>query len=61
VVKAGSGPASFELAMARKDARLMQEAAGAQALLLLPHIAAAMDAALQKGHGAADYSIFVKR
>lgn len=61
VVKAGTGPASFELAMARKDARLMHEAAGTQALLLLPHIAAAMDAALQKGHASADYSIFVKR
>lgn len=61
VLKAGAGAASFELAMARKDARLMQEAADGQALLLLPQIAAAMDAALAKGHGHADYSIFVKR
>jgi len=61
VAKAGSGPASFELAMARKDARLMVEAAGATPLLLLPHIAAAMDAAIAKGKGADDYSIFVKR
>lgn len=61
VLKAGAGPASFELTMARKDARLMQEAASGQALLLLPQIAAAMDAALAKGHGHADYSIFVKR
>ena len=61
IAKAGAGPASFELAMARKDARLMQEAAGQHALLLLPHIAAAMDQALGKGHARADYSIFVKR
>jgi 3-hydroxyisobutyrate dehydrogenase len=60
IQKAGSGPASFELAMARKDARLMQETAGRAPLLLLPTIAAAMDRALQQGHGQADYSIFTK-
>jgi 3-hydroxyisobutyrate dehydrogenase-like beta-hydroxyacid dehydrogenase len=60
VAKAGSGAASFELAMARKDARLMLETAGRQPLLVLPSVCAAMDRALAKGHGRADYSIFTK-
>jgi 3-hydroxyisobutyrate dehydrogenase-like beta-hydroxyacid dehydrogenase len=60
VAKAGSGPASFELDMARKDARLMQQTAGKQRLLVLPGVAAAMDQALAQGHGKADYSIFTK-
>jgi 3-hydroxyisobutyrate dehydrogenase len=60
VAAAGGGPASFELSMARKDARLMQEAAGAQRLLVLPAVAAAMDRALQAGHGQADYAVFTK-
>jgi 3-hydroxyisobutyrate dehydrogenase len=60
VAKAGSGPASFELAMARKDARLMQEAAAGAPLLLLPAIAAAMDRALAKGQASADYAVFTK-
>jgi 3-hydroxyisobutyrate dehydrogenase len=60
VAKAGSGPASFELAMARKDARFATQAAGACPLLVLPTVAAAMDRALAQGHAAADYSIFTK-
>lgn len=52
------GPASFELAMARKDARLMEETAAGQHTLLLPAIVAAMDAALANGQAAADYSVF---
>lgn len=60
VAKAGSGPASFELAMARKDARLAQETAGRCPLLVLPAVAAAMDRALAAGHGATDYAIFTK-
>lgn len=60
IAKAGSGPASFELAMARKDARLMQTTAGSERLLVLPAVAAAMDQALAKGHAMADYSIFTK-
>jgi 3-hydroxyisobutyrate dehydrogenase-like beta-hydroxyacid dehydrogenase len=60
VAKAGTGPASFELEMARKDARLMLQTAGKQRLLVLPGVAAAMDQALALGHGKADYSIFVK-
>lgn len=60
VLAGGGGPASFELTMARKDARLMQETAGAERLLLLPAIAAAMDAAIARGHGAADFAAFVR-
>lgn len=58
VARAGAGPASFELQMARKDARLMQEAAGSQRLLVLPQVAAAMDRALARGLGHADYAVF---
>lgn len=61
VAKAGAGPASFELVMARKDARLMLEAADAGNTLLLPAIAAAMDRALARGDGAADYAVFTRR
>lgn len=52
------GPASFELAMARKDARLMQETAGKEPLIVLPAVAAAMDRALQRGLGQRDYAVF---
>jgi 3-hydroxyisobutyrate dehydrogenase len=48
---------SFELAMARKDVRLMLETAGARPLALLPGIAARMDHLLAAGHGAADASV----
>lgn len=60
VAKAGAGPASFELAMSRKDARLMQETAGKATLLLLPAIVAAMDRAIARGEGRADYAVFTK-
>lgn len=46
--------ASFELTMARKDLRLMIEAAGSQPLAVLPAIAKRMDEAIAKGHGADD-------
>jgi 3-hydroxyisobutyrate dehydrogenase len=46
--------ASFELTMARKDMRLMLEAAGAQPMVVLPSIAKAMDEAIAKGHGQDD-------
>jgi 3-hydroxyisobutyrate dehydrogenase len=46
--------ASFELTMARKDIRLMIEAAGSQPLTVLPAIAKRMDEAIAKGHGADD-------
>ncbi|HZN37270.1 MAG TPA: NAD(P)-binding domain-containing protein [Planctomycetota bacterium] len=60
VAKAGAGPASFELVMARKDARLMQETAGKAPLLLLPAITTAMDRAIARGEGRADYAVFTK-
>ena len=47
-------PASFELSMARKDVRLMMEAAGDEKLLLLPSIAARMDELLALGFGRED-------
>ena len=50
----GDFSASFELTMARKDMRLMLEAAGSEALAILPSIAARMDEAIAQGHGADD-------
>jgi 3-hydroxyisobutyrate dehydrogenase len=46
--------ATFELTMARKDMRLMLEAAGAEPLAVLPAIAKRMDEAIASGHGADD-------
>jgi 3-hydroxyisobutyrate dehydrogenase len=46
--------ATFELTMARKDMRLMLEAAGARPLAVLPGIAARMDKAIAEGHGRDD-------
>jgi len=53
---------SWELAMARKDARLMlDEAAGAgRALEVLPAIAARMDALIAEGHGAQDWTVLAR-
>jgi len=51
---AGDFSAMFELAMARKDVRLMLEAAGAQPLIVLPALAARMDAMIAAGHGKDD-------
>jgi 3-hydroxyisobutyrate dehydrogenase-like beta-hydroxyacid dehydrogenase len=50
----GDFSATFELTMARKDIRLMLEAAGGQPLVVLPSIAAKMDAAIAQGRGADD-------
>lgn len=50
----GDFSASFELTMARKDMRLMLEAAGAEALIALPAIAKRMDEAIADGHGKED-------
>ena len=50
----GDFSASFELTMARKDMRLMIEAAAGQPLTVLPSIAKAMDDAIAKGHGRDD-------
>jgi 3-hydroxyisobutyrate dehydrogenase len=53
---------SWELAMARKDARLMQrEAADAGiALAVLPAIAARMDAVIAEGFGAQDWTVLAR-
>ena len=50
----GDFSASFELTMARKDMRLMLEAAAGQPMTVLPAIAKAMDDAIAKGHGQDD-------
>ena len=50
----GDLSATFELAMARKDIRLMIEAAGGEPLTVLPAIAARMDEAIAAGHGKDD-------
>jgi 3-hydroxyisobutyrate dehydrogenase-like beta-hydroxyacid dehydrogenase len=53
----GDFAASFELTMARKDMRLMIEAAGAQPMVVLPAIAQAMDQAIASGHGHEDLGV----
>jgi 3-hydroxyisobutyrate dehydrogenase-like beta-hydroxyacid dehydrogenase len=50
----GDFSASFELTMARKDMRLMLDAADGQPMTVLPGIAKAMDDAIAKGHGKDD-------
>jgi 3-hydroxyisobutyrate dehydrogenase-like beta-hydroxyacid dehydrogenase len=61
VARAGDGPPSFELIMARKDVRLMIEAAGGPSgLTLLPAIAAAMDRALAAKSPHTDFAIFAR-
>ena len=50
----GDFSASFELTMARKDMRLMLEAADGQPMVVLPSIAERMDQAIAKGHGQED-------
>jgi 3-hydroxyisobutyrate dehydrogenase len=62
MVEASFADPSWELAMARKDARLMQDAVAAAGLSLmaLPGIAARMDAVLAEGHGAKDWTIIAK-
>jgi 3-hydroxyisobutyrate dehydrogenase-like beta-hydroxyacid dehydrogenase len=53
----GDFSASFELTMARKDIRLMIEAAGRQPLTVLPHVAKRMDEAIAQGHGSQDMGV----
>lgn len=53
----GDFSASFELAMARKDVRLMLEAAGDAPLAVLPAIAARIDALLAAGHAHDDLGV----
>ena len=56
IVSADVTAPSFELAMARKDVRLMLEEAqqGGQALALMPALAALFDAGIARGQGALD-------
>ena len=54
----GNFAPTFELAMARKDVRLMTETAGARPLAALPAIGARMDQLIAAGHGAQDCSVF---
>jgi 3-hydroxyisobutyrate dehydrogenase-like beta-hydroxyacid dehydrogenase len=51
---------AFELAMARKDVRLMIETAGSTPLSVLPAIAARMDALIAEGHGGDDVGIIAR-
>lgn len=53
----GSFTPSFELAMARKDARLMLETGADRPMAVLPAIAARMDQLIAAGHGAQDVSV----
>lgn len=57
VASGGIEPSSFSLAMARKDARLMQESAQ-DPLLVISGVAAAMDRGLEKGDGERDFVVF---
>jgi 3-hydroxyisobutyrate dehydrogenase len=54
---AGDFSAMFELAMARKDVRLMLESAGDQPLIVLPALAARMDDLIAAGHGKDDLAV----
>ncbi|MBC7599753.1 MAG: NAD(P)-dependent oxidoreductase, partial [Polaromonas sp.] len=53
----GNFAVSFELAMARKDVRLMLETAGYLPMSVLPGIAQRMDQLIAQGHGAEDASV----
>ena len=52
-----TSPPSFELAMARKDVRLMLELSGDRPMAALPAVAARMDQLIAAGHGAKDASV----
>jgi 3-hydroxyisobutyrate dehydrogenase len=62
MVEASFADPSWMLTMARKDARLMLEAAAAGGMQLasLPGIAAQMDAAIAEGHGSEDWTVIAK-
>lgn len=60
IAAAGKGPASFEMTMAHKDARLMAEAAGDEHLFVLPAVIAALQRGIDAGHGAEDFAGFAK-
>jgi 3-hydroxyisobutyrate dehydrogenase len=54
---AGDYTPNFELAMARKDVRLMLETAGDAPLSTLPGVAARMDELIARGHGGGDLAV----
>jgi 3-hydroxyisobutyrate dehydrogenase len=56
------GSPSWELAMARKDARIIMEVAAHAELplVLVPGVAAAMDRFIASGHGKSDWTIIAK-
>ena len=60
IAAAGDGPPSFEMTMAEKDARLMQEAAENEQLYVLPAILDAMRRGIEAGHGGSDFAAFAK-
>lgn len=61
MLEADYGNPSWELAMARKDARLMQDAMrGADGLAILPGMAAVMDAWIARGHAHDDWLVIGK-
>jgi 3-hydroxyisobutyrate dehydrogenase len=51
---------SWELSMARKDARLMIEAADKGSLTIIPAMAAKMDKYISEGHGNSDWTVIAK-
>ncbi len=57
---AGDFTASFELTMARKDIRLMIEAAGELPLAVLPGLKVRMDGLIEEGNGALDMGVMAK-
>jgi 3-hydroxyisobutyrate dehydrogenase-like beta-hydroxyacid dehydrogenase len=57
---AGDFTPSFELAMARKDVRLMMETASELPLAALPSIAARMDTLISEGRGGDDLAVMGK-
>ena len=59
VLDSKDGRVGFELTMARKDVGLMIDATDGD-LTVLPAIANAMDAAIEAGHGAEDFTAFLR-
>jgi 3-hydroxyisobutyrate dehydrogenase len=62
VLAANYSEPSWELTMARKDARLMLEAAaqGGETLAVLPAIAQSMDRFIERGHAHDDWTVIAK-
>jgi 3-hydroxyisobutyrate dehydrogenase len=62
MIDAAYEPPSWELAMARKDARLMQEEAARAnlPLIMVPALARLMDQMIERGHAHADWTVVGK-